>query len=175
MSKKQEKELSLTERLTQALPDKLKFDRDKAHESAQKEKALAEEQYFQVDEEHPDKSIYVKPVAKPTTDAAVKTPSAPLAKSAEIQEIEEILGAGLEQVYQGLDAREQAEFKRKGEEVATKIDALLGKVKVKAKEILSLIKAWLLSIPKINRFFLEQECKIKTDQIMALAKKNKQK
>ena len=40
--------------------------------------------------------------------------------------------------------------------------------KVKVKKILKLILEWLRILPGINRFFLEQEAKIKTDRIIQL-------
>jgi hypothetical protein len=43
--------------------------------------------------------------------------------------------------------------------------------KFKVKAIVDLIKKWLAIIPGVNKFFLEQEAKIKTDQIIALKQK----
>lgn len=107
---------------------------------------------------------------------AVKKAVAPpplVAKSPTFQEIEIILQEGLEEIYASLDERQQAEFRRKGEETASKIEQLIVTFKTKVKTILKLIRDWLKSIPGVNKFFLEQESKIKTDRIMALAQKEK--
>ena len=42
--------------------------------------------------------------------------------------------------------------------------------RVKVKRVLELIYEWLKTIPGVNKFFLEQEAKIKTDEIMELEK-----
>ena len=43
--------------------------------------------------------------------------------------------------------------------------------KVEVKRVLTMLKDWLTSIPGVNRFFLEQEAKIKTDRILELEHK----
>ena len=94
-------------------------------------------------------------------------PESPLAIKRE-KSIEAILEKDLEQMYSQMPAEKQAEFKRKGEETARKINALFEKTKVKVRQIIELIKNWLLTIPGINKFFIEQEAKIKADEIIKL-------
>lgn len=84
------------------------------------------------------------------------------------KQIEKVLESDLAEIYMNLSPDKQREFKIKGEEAARQINALLQKTKVKAKEILDLIKKWLSIIPGVNKFFLEQEAKIKADEIMKL-------
>ena len=84
------------------------------------------------------------------------------------QEIENILAEDLEDIYLNMSPAKQAEFKLAGEEVAGKINDLLARAKVKVKAVIDLIKKWLSLIPGINKFFLEQEAKIKTDKILQL-------
>ncbi len=95
-------------------------------------------------------------------------PVQPMIVSPTKQQIESILAEDLGGIYEQLPRPLQAEFKAKGEEVAVKIVDLMQKAKVKIREIINLIKKWLKTIPGINRFFLEQEAKIKADKIMAL-------
>jgi len=97
------------------------------------------------------------------------------AKDEQVMEVERIMEEDLEEVYQRMDPKLKNKFKEKGEETATQISQILKKAKVKAKEILELIRGWLKMVPGINKFFLEQEAKIKTDKIMALKKKNNNK
>ncbi|NCF74936.1 MAG: hypothetical protein GWO87_00390 [Xanthomonadaceae bacterium] len=97
----------------------------------------------------------------------------PLQKTTNLIEIENILSQGLENIYNGLPSKKQLEVKKKGEETALKISLLLQRTKVKVKNIIKLIKNWLKAIPGINKFFLEQEAKIKTDRLLNLKKKIK--
>ena len=57
----------------------------------------------------------------------------------------------------------------KGEETANEISAMIRNFKVKVGKVLKLIRDWLHTIPGVNRFFLEQEAKIKTDNILEMA------
>jgi hypothetical protein len=41
-------------------------------------------------------------------------------------------------------------------------------LKIHAKKVVELIRDWLLTIPGVNKFFLEQEAKIKTDRVLEL-------
>lgn len=84
------------------------------------------------------------------------------------REIEKVLEKGLGDIYVNLPPEKRQEFKVVGEETAGKISELLGKGKVKMQKIISLIRKWLTLIPGVNRFFLEQEVKIKADEIMKL-------
>jgi len=86
--------------------------------------------------------------------------------------IEKVMEEGINDAYQRLSPVAKQEFKLKGEETAGKIRELLRSAHVKAKKILQLILEWLKMLPGINRFFLEQEAKIKTDRIISLQNKN---
>lgn len=170
MAKKREKDEKLTfkERVTTILPEK------PAPQALERKKA--EKDYQKVDEEQPDQSIYVKKTTTITpADDKKEEKHKKTIRSETYQEIEEILSEGLEEIYQSLDEREQREFRRKGEETATKLEEMIKSFKVKVKEVLSLIKDWFFIIPRLNKYFLEQQSKIKTDRIMALAKEYKKK
>ncbi|MDP2683793.1 MAG: hypothetical protein Q8P20_01930 [bacterium] len=108
------------------------------------------------------------PPAQATDDAAPQ-------KSMELIKIENIISEHLDELFLQMTPQQQMTFKQKGEETAKKIDILLKETKVKVKEIVALIKEWLKLIPGINKFFLEQEAKIKTDRLLNLKEqKNKQ-
>ncbi|MFA7653736.1 MAG: hypothetical protein WCX97_01695 [Candidatus Magasanikbacteria bacterium] len=85
--------------------------------------------------------------------------------------IEKIMSEDLLDVYQNLSPIARQEFKIKGEETASKIQELLQSTHVKVKKIFQLIVEWLKLLPGINRFFLEQEAKIKVDKILMLKNK----
>ena len=72
------------------------------------------------------------------------------------------------EVYFRLEPKLQQQFKVKGEETASQIEKLLTQTKVKAKDIFRLIIGWLKIIPGVNKFFIRQEAKIKTNKILEL-------
>jgi len=99
----------------------------------------------------------------------------PMVQDETVIKIEKILEQGLAEQYAKLTPIGKQEFKIKGEATAVKIKDLLQSTHVKVKKILLLIIEWLKILPGINKFFLEQEAKIKTDQIVELHKKQKEK
>lgn len=102
----------------------------------------------------------------------IPSPKPPIIEKSETMvEIESILEKGLEEIYASLDEEKKKEFKNKEEETASKIEELFRKVKIKITEIFRLILNWLKNVPRINKFFLEQEAKIKTDKIITLAER----
>jgi len=94
-------------------------------------------------------------------------------KTETFKQIEDILSEGLEQTYKDLPDELKKEFRDKGEETASKIEVLISQAKVVVHKIVDLIKGWLSIIPKMNKFFLEQETKIKTERILGMVEKNK--
>lgn len=82
--------------------------------------------------------------------------------------VEKIMEEGLVDAFKELSPIEQQEFKIKGEETAYKIRELLKSTHVKIKKIFRLLFEWLRMLPGINRFYLEQEAKIKADRIMSM-------
>jgi hypothetical protein len=95
--------------------------------------------------------------------AAVPAPVDPLTEA-----VEKILAEDLVDFYRAMKPAEREKFKLKGEETTAKIRRLLDGTTIKVKEILKLIISWIKMIPGINKFFLEQESKIKTDKIIEL-------
>jgi len=88
------------------------------------------------------------------------------------KQIENILSSGLEEIYLSLTPEKQKKFKRAGEETAIKINKLLLKTKVNLGAIIKLIRKWLALIPGVNKYFLEQEAKIRADEIVKLKNEN---
>jgi len=87
--------------------------------------------------------------------------------------IEKIMEQDLGDAFSELTPLQQQEFKIKGEETAWEVRKLLKSAHIKLKTIFKLILDWLKMLPGINRFFLEQEAKIKTDKIIALKERYK--
>jgi len=84
--------------------------------------------------------------------------------------IDNILAEGLSEIFLKMSPAEQAEFKQQGEKTVVEINKLLSRTRVQINKIISLIRKWLQLIPGVNRFFLEQEAKIKADKIIRLKK-----
>ncbi|MFA5185510.1 MAG: hypothetical protein WC551_03410 [Patescibacteria group bacterium] len=83
--------------------------------------------------------------------------------------VEKIMEDGLGDYYSKLTPEAQLKFKEKGEVTAKELTAMVRGFKVKFKRALQILRDWLLCIPGINKFFLEQEAKIKVDKIIELA------
>jgi len=108
-----------------------------------------------------------------TLPKAVEAPTPE--KDPELVEIETILSEGLENLYKELPDNRKVEFKQKGEETASAIRVLLSSAKVKVTKIVALIVQWLKMIPGVNKFFLEQESKIKADKLLEFKKEKEEK
>jgi hypothetical protein len=123
----------------------------------------APERVIERRQEEPIRAEYTPPAPAPVVNAIQD-------EAARVRErqIEAILAEGLEQMYLGLTPEKRVEFKAKGEETARTINELLSTGKANLKKVVDLIIAWLTLIPGVNRFFLEQEAKIKADEIIDL-------
>ncbi|MEK7145625.1 MAG: hypothetical protein AAB802_00390, partial [Patescibacteria group bacterium] len=91
------------------------------------------------------------------------------------QEIEEVLSEDLGDLYKNLPPERKKKFKEEGEKTAGLIRQMLTKGKFHGRKVLQLIIGWLKLIPGVNKFFLEQESKIKVDKIMLLAEEERKK
>ena len=110
------------------------------------------------------------PAQKSITQPVVALKTAEQIRS---EKIDQILSEGLSDVFMDLDSSTQIKFKVEGERTTRKINELLSGAKIKAKKIVDLIMIWLGIIPGLNRFFLEQEAKIKTDKILKMKEEEK--
>lgn len=119
-------------------------------------------------EEMPEEPVFepAEDAARPAPVAVVATPA--LTKDQLTKKIEDLLAEDMTDVFLAMSPEKQAEFKVKGEETAGKIRLMFEQAKVNAKKIFDLVRDWLKLIPGVNRFFLEQEAKIKTDKIVNL-------
>lgn len=116
--------------------------------------------------ESPVEKSAEQPVTTVPPSPVAPTPAAPA--SLFVQEVEQVMTEGLEDTYRQLDPAAQARFKQVGEQTARAIAGLLEQTKLQARKVLELLVAWLRIIPGVNKFFLEQEAKIKADKLLAL-------
>lgn len=82
--------------------------------------------------------------------------------------IEQILSDDMLEHYTAMPPELKLKFRQKGDETASKLRLMMDSAVIKAKDVLKLIVGWLKVIPNINKYFLEQESKIKTDRIVEL-------
>lgn len=83
-------------------------------------------------------------------------------------QLEKILEDGLGEYVAAMPEEARTRFLYKGQETAGKLSVMVHGVKIQAKKVIELIRDWLLTIPGVNKFFLEQEAKIKTDRVLEL-------
>lgn len=108
------------------------------------------------------------PVVTTSPASPVQSTKTDIYKDARLLEIERVLEQDLEQIYFDLPAESKLIFKNEGELTARKINALLAETKVAAQKIVDLLLAWLSLLPGVNKFFIEQEAKIKADKVLAM-------
>ncbi|MBI5732032.1 MAG: hypothetical protein HY982_01590 [Candidatus Magasanikbacteria bacterium] len=108
----------------------------------------------------------------PAALSVVSPPPPPIAKDPHLAEIESILTENLKEAYWKLPPEKRREFKAEGERIAGFIWQMVETAKIQVRKIISLISDWLKKMPGLNRYFIEQESKIKTDKIIILAKKH---
>lgn len=105
-----------------------------------------------------------------SSTTATTTPAPPpkdeVFRSDSFKIIEGILDEDLGYIYEDLPPYIQKSFKEKELATAGEIEMLLQKAKVNFRKIVKLIVGWLRIIPGINKFYLEQEAKIKADKIL---------
>lgn len=124
-----------------------------------------EQQFERVVERPHHKKSRSKRASAAAIQAAAEA-AVPVQLDHEIVEIESVLAEGMESFFLGLSPQKQMEFKIEGEKAARSIQQAVHTRTTRIKDIVRLIINWLKSLPGINRFFLEQEAKIKADKIM---------
>ncbi len=87
------------------------------------------------------------------------------------KEIDDFLSEGLGETFLAMPKEKQKIFKEEGEKTAKKINVLLDATKINLGKIVNLIRHWLSLITGVNRFFLDQEAKIKADRIIKIKNK----
>jgi len=139
---------------------------EKALEGEKNSQELAAEQPSTAPQQQPAQSSHVS--------ALKERVATPHTKSERVQEIELIMSDGLADIYSTLDVTQQQAVKVEGEKAANEIEGLIEQGAVVAKKVLSILRNWLTKIPGVNKFFLEQESKLKTDKIMAITRKTQE-
>ncbi len=128
--------------------------------------------------EHFLEEVPVERAVAPVIERAPARVSAPVVVAAPKDElllrIEKILEEDLGDLYTKLPPTAQPLFKQKGEEASLEIAGMVKSLSLKVKRALELVRKWLLTIPGVNKFFLEQQAKIKIDKIQELINARKE-
>lgn len=125
-------------------------------------------------EKPPQEEEIAPRVEKPAPPAAPPPPP-PRPKDETSKAIEKILEEDLGELYLKLDPASKERFRVQGDVLVSRLQHMVKTLKVKARKVLHWIRDWLSIIPGVNKYFLEQEAKIKTDKIIALAEEEKKK
>ncbi|MCI0479664.1 hypothetical protein L0Y59_03910 [Candidatus Uhrbacteria bacterium] len=137
-----------------------------ADERAYEQMPESKETFLEVEQTSPERPP--QPTSS-TETARARADAAPRTKDDVTVHVEKIMEEGLGTLYASLPDTAKPLFRSKGEEAAIEIAEMVSSFKVKVARVLRLIRDWLLTIPKANRYFLEQEAKIKTDRIIEYA------
>lgn len=119
------------------------------------------------EEQEAARSEVIKEIQQQT--AAAEKPQAADTSSIDlVHDIESILSDGLGETYTKLPPDTKVAFKRSGEEAARRIAVLLDKTRLSVRKIIAIIRDWLRILPGVNRHFINQEAKIRTDRLLQL-------
>ncbi len=111
-----------------------------------------------------------QPVAAPAA-----APVLPVSKDPVTLGVEAVLEEGIIDAYRTMPAAAKVRFRKEGERVTVLLAEMVRSLKVNASKALSLISGWLKLIPGVNKYFLIQESKLKTDHVMRLAEEERKK
>ncbi|KPJ85965.1 hypothetical protein AMJ57_01055 [Parcubacteria bacterium SG8_24] len=116
----------------------------------------------------PEEPLQAAPPAPATPSLSPQAAPAAPAKDDYHVEIERLLEKKLWEVYLALPDSLRPRFKATGEQTAAQLRSMLDRSSIKPEKVDGLIRRWLKIIPRVCRFFLRQEAKIKTDEYMEL-------
>ncbi len=122
----------------------------------------SQDRFLEEAEDAPTSSV--TPAVSATDDAS-SVVVAPV-KDEVTLELEKILEDGLGEYVSSMPEEARTRFLYKGQETAQRLAGMVQGVKIQAKKVVELIRDWLLTIPGVNKFFLEQEAKLKTDRVL---------
>jgi hypothetical protein len=138
-----------------------------ADEAAYEQSAERRDDFLHTEEEQLP-SLPEESTSSTSASASPRTEKDPV-----VAEVEKILEDGLGPYFSSLPPEAQPVFKKKGEEVAAQLSEMVRTFRFNVRRALQLISDWLKTIPGVNKLFLEQEAKIKTDRILALIEERK--
>ncbi len=115
----------------------------------------------------------MKPEPTPATvqmTAAPAVPAKEVARDPVLIEVENKLSEGLWDAYKSMDPGLRAKFKAEGERIAGVARDGIASGRLAAERLLQMIVDWLRMIPRVDRWFLVQDAKLKTDALIRMSK-----
>lgn len=109
-------------------------------------------------------------LALPTETVSLpQTPSPAISSAATVEgRLRQILSEDMAELLTALPADKKFEVQTEGLKTIAQIQKLLKQAHLQIRKIFQLIWQWLKRIPGLNRFFLEQEAKKKTEEILEI-------
>jgi len=89
------------------------------------------------------------------------------------RELEVVLAEDVFDFMKQTSPAQQVEIRRRGREVLDQVETMIKQTKVNIRKVIHLILAWLKLLPITNKYFLEQEAKIKAEKMLRIADENK--
>lgn len=144
----------------------------------EQERLALEEEAKREEEKHFLKDAAVEaPTSQVVASDQVAPESLPAAEQADevLSLVKDILEEDLEEYVTKMPEATRERFENKGREIATRISNMVRSGKVQNKRVVLLIREWLLTIPAVNKFFMEQVAKIKTDSVLKFEQEHRKK
>lgn len=114
--------------------------------------------------------------AEPALQVAVAqdVPVKEISRDPLLIEVEGKLADGLWDAYKSMSPGVRAKFKAEGERIAHVAREGVASGKIAAESLLTMIIDWLKMIPHVDRWFLMQDAKLKTDALIRMSKEQDQ-
>lgn len=122
---------------------------------------------------HAEEASQLEALREASSHTATSASATTTNKDAVAIEVEKILEDGIGPYFSSLPPDAKPLFKKKGEEAARQISEMIQTTRFNLRRAFQLITDWLKTIPGVNKLFLEQEAKIKTDRLLALMEERK--
>lgn len=119
--------------------------------------------------------VVTEPVVPiPVSDVAAEPVVLPaVEKDVDLMRVERVLEENLWELYFALPKGTREQFRQEGEKTALAVREAMEAEKVRPGFIHRCIDLWLRIIPRVNPWFLLQEGKIKTDNVMTIVKEKR--
>ena len=109
----------------------------------------------------------IAPVSSEDAPVELQTLAVPLVQDDVVMMgIQAILRDNLGEATAAMPEEAKTRFWAKAQEIGVVVADMVRQYKVEVKRVLHLLVEWLHTIPGVNKFFLEQEAKLKTDRIL---------
>ena len=113
------------------------------------------------------------PALTPVAASAPAPVPAPIVKDETRMKVERVLEENLWDLYFAMPKEARVKFRAEGEVAAEQVRVMINEKKARPHAFHAVIVRWLRSIPRVSQWFLLQEGKIKTDNVMTIVKERR--